>query len=166
VGDVDRDEDLLSKLLYLNQSQADGIQEVMEAAAYGLDDPGYATQAAFSDSDGDGDLDMNLMNVDMPRYRFLMHIQEVQTPLETDKLFSADGKRFVDVSSGASLIDPILGSGLGLSMGDLNHDRPPDNAGTPGDGLRVVVPALPTRKPQEQPLPEEPARGRRNPSGR
>src|SRR5204863_3334705 len=48
--------------LYINQGIRDGLPVFREmAAAYGVADTGYSTQAAFFDYDGDGDLDLFLL---------------------------------------------------------------------------------------------------------
>ena len=121
------EDDLRRNVLYINQGAQDGVPVFTEeAAAYGLDDPAYSTQAAFFDSDGDGDLDMYLMNHGIPAYRTLLELGAGRSPLEVDKLYRNDGEHFTDVSSEAGLIDTNLGFGLGLSVGDLNNDGIPD----------------------------------------
>lgn len=120
-------DDLRRNVLYMNDGVVDGIPAFREAAAaYGLDDPAYSTQAAFFDSDSDGDLDMYLMNHGIPAYRTLFQLSTGRSPLEVDKLYRNDGGRFVDVSTAAGLVDTNLGFGLGLSVGDLNNDGFPD----------------------------------------
>ena len=121
------EDDLRRNVLYINRDGRSGIPVFTEeAAAYGLDDPAYSTQAAFFDSDGDGDLDMYLMNHGIPAYRTLFQLASGRSPLEVDKLYRNDGGRFVDVSFEVGLIDTNLGFGLGLSVGDLNNDGLPD----------------------------------------
>ncbi len=111
--------------LFLNRG--DGTFE--EAAAkFGLNFPGYSTQAAFFDYDRDGDLDCFLLNHNV-------------TPVNTnnpeifkakneewvgDKLFRNDAGKFTDVSRSAGLLGNPLGFGLGVSIGDLNNDGWPD----------------------------------------
>ena len=121
------EDDLRRNVLYINGGVVGGIPVFSdEASAYGLDDPAYSTQAAFFDSDADGDLDMYLMNHGIPAYRSLFQLSTGRSPLEVDKLYRNDSGRFVDVSSGAGLVDSNLGFGLGLSVGDLNNDGSPD----------------------------------------
>ena len=55
--------------LYINQ----GDLTFKEASGeYGLDDPGYSTQASFFDYDNDGDLDMFLLNHSTQEYAGLL----------------------------------------------------------------------------------------------
>ncbi len=103
-----------------------------EAAAYGLDDAGYATQAAFIDFDRDGDLDMYLMNhtvfYDQPNN----FIQDTKGNRQaTDKFYRnegvpAGGKHplFKDISLEAGIRD--VAYGLGIVVSDLNFDGWPD----------------------------------------
>jgi hypothetical protein len=121
------DEDLRRNVLFINQTETDGIPRFTEeSAAYGLDDPAYSTQAAFFDSDRDGDLDLYLMNHGIPAYRSLVELQTGRSPSEIDKLYRNDGGRFVDVTSQAGIIDSNMGFGLGVCIADLNNDRLPD----------------------------------------
>ncbi len=60
-----KNEEYRKNLLFINNGD---LTFTEEAAAYGLDDPGYSTQASFFDYDKDGDLDMFLINQSEPRY--------------------------------------------------------------------------------------------------
>jgi hypothetical protein len=121
------DPELRRNVLFINRYDGEGTPAFTEeASAYGLDDPGFATQGAFFDADLDGDLDLYLMNHGIPAYRTLVQLQEGRSPYETDKFFRNDGGRFVDVSDEVGLIDTNLGFGLGVSVGDLNNDGWPD----------------------------------------
>ncbi len=121
------EDDLRRNVLFVNHGDEAGVPVFAEeAAAYGLDDPAYSTQAAFFDSDRDGDLDMYLLNHGIPAYRTLLQLETGRSPLEVDKLYRNDGGRFVEVASEAGLADSNLGFGLGVSVGDLNNDGLPD----------------------------------------
>jgi hypothetical protein len=56
------------------------------AAAYGLDDPGYGTQAAFFDYDLDGDLDCFVLNHNIKEYRNFENdeVRKTRDPLAGD----------------------------------------------------------------------------------
>jgi len=102
------------------------------AAAYGLADTSYSTQAAFFDYDRDGDLDMYLLN----------HTNAIRNPNQVvplisdgsgpanDKLYRNDGAAmgqgptFTDVTIEAGILYDGLGLGLGIS--DINNDGWPD----------------------------------------
>jgi enediyne biosynthesis protein E4 len=113
--------------LFINQGNgADGIPRFREmAAAYGLQDGGFSTHAAFFDYDRDGDLDMYLLNnsftpVDKLAYQ---NIRDMRDGLGGDKLFRNDGKRFTDVSEEAGIYGSLIGFGLGITIGDVNNDN-------------------------------------------
>lgn len=94
------------------------------AKAYGLDHPGYSTQAAFFDYDNDGDLDMFLLNhnvkkidnLELARYRY-----DVDS-LAGNKLFRNDGNRFTDITAEAGIRQSPLSFGLGIAISDLDQD--------------------------------------------
>ena len=104
-----------------------------QAAAYGLADTGYATQAAFFDYDKDGDVDMYLLN-----HRLYSHTANNLQPKDTtgnspaeDRLYRNDGippgqshPVFHDVSSHAGIKED--GYGLGVVITDVNNDNWPD----------------------------------------
>ncbi len=103
-----------------------------EAKAYGLDDPGYSTQAAFFDYDRDGDLDMYLMNHNIFSDQPNNFIQDTKgNRLATDRFYRnegipADGTHpvYKDVSEEVGVRD--VAYGLGLVITDLNLDGWPD----------------------------------------
>ncbi|MCC6463166.1 MAG: VCBS repeat-containing protein [Saprospiraceae bacterium] len=99
-----------------------------KAAAYGLDDPGYGTQAAFFDFDLDGDLDCFLLNHNIKEYRNFENdqIRRSRDPLAGDKLLENQNGKFVDISERAGIPGNPLGFGLGLAVSDLNLDGWPD----------------------------------------
>jgi len=104
-----------------------------QAAAYGLADTGYATQAAFLDYDKDGDLDMYLLN-----HRLYSHTANNLQPKDTsgnspaqDRLYRNEGITngtkhpvFKEVSAPAGIKED--GYGLGLVITDVNNDNWPD----------------------------------------
>ncbi|HVU97052.1 MAG TPA: VCBS repeat-containing protein [Puia sp.] len=99
-----------------------------EAAAYGLNDSGYCTQAAFFDYDNDGDLDMFLLRHSVKKIdnmELASHRDELD-PLAGDKLFENAGGHFVDVSKKAGLRQSPLTYGLGIAIADINKDGWPD----------------------------------------
>lgn len=121
------DPDLRRNLLYINQGVRDGVPVFSEeAAAYGLDDRGLSTQAAFFDYDLDGDLDMYLLNHGVAGYHTLAELRAQRSPVQLDRLYRNDGGSFIDVTEDAGLADTNLGFGLGLSIGDVNNDGRPD----------------------------------------
>ena len=96
-----------------------------QAEAYGLDDPGYSTQASFFDYDRDGDLDMYLLNHSTQEYagfnKLTARHKQRTNPLLGDKLYRNDGT-FVDVSQEAGIIQNVLGFGLGVAVSDIDAD--------------------------------------------
>jgi len=99
-----------------------------EAAAYGLNDSGYCTQAAFFDYDNDGDLDMFLLRHSVKKIdnMELASHRDEQDPLAGDKLFENAGGHFVDVSKKTGLRQSPLTYGLGIAIADINKDGWPD----------------------------------------
>jgi len=94
------------------------------AKQYGLDDPGYSTQAVFFDYNNDGKLDMFLLNHNVKK---ISNLELAQAKGETDelasnKLFENQGGHFVDVSKKAGIIQNPLTFGLGVAIADINKD--------------------------------------------
>jgi hypothetical protein len=116
--------------LFINQgNQADGTPQFAEKAAeYGLDDPGYSTQAAFFDYDRDGDLDMLLLNHNVKKYdnMELARLHNETDPLAGNKLFENQKSKFVDVTAKAGIHQYPLTFGLGMAIADINLDGWPD----------------------------------------
>ncbi len=117
--------------LYINQGvDSNGVPHFKEEAAkYGLDDPGYSTQAVFFDYDGDRDLDMYLLNYHYkPLGSFDLHndLRDKRSLLGGDKLFRNDNGHFVDVSKQAGIYGSRIGMGMGVLAGDVNRDGWPD----------------------------------------
>ncbi|RMG21168.1 MAG: RNA-binding protein, partial [Bacteroidetes bacterium] len=111
-----------------NQQQVPTFSE--QAAAYGIDDPAYSTQAAFFDYDRDGDLDLYLLNHSVQEYagfsKTLGQFKHRLNPFYGDKLYRNDGNHFTDVTRQAGIISNVLGFGLGVAISDVNQDHWPD----------------------------------------
>lgn len=115
--------------LFINQGTENGSPTFKEeASSYGLDHPGYATQAAFFDYDRDGDLDMYLLNhnVYVGVKGSFEELKAQRSPLVGDILFRNENGKYVDVSQEAGILQNPIGYGLGISVGDLNNDGWPD----------------------------------------
>lgn len=97
-----------------------------KAKEYGLDDPGYSTQASFFDYDNDGDLDMFLLNHSLVEVSNTIGITPVlrnaRDPYYSDKLFKNDNGKFTDVSEAAGITGGIANYGLGIVVSDINND--------------------------------------------
>jgi enediyne biosynthesis protein E4 len=121
--------------LYINKGlDAKGVPTFTEmAAAYGVADEGYATQAAFFDYDRDGDLDLYIVNNSpKPAASFgLRNTRHVRDKFGGHKLYRNDGTRprgtrFVDVSAQAGIFGSDIAFGLGVVVTDINRDGWPD----------------------------------------
>lgn len=117
-------------MLFINQGN---LKFKDEASAYGLDNDGFSTQAAFLDYDKDGDLDMYLMNhnVFQNQPNNIVMQNAAGTSVAADKLFENEGVQpgsnhplFTDVSAEAGINDN--GYGLGICVSDVNQDGWPD----------------------------------------
>ncbi|MEM6804450.1 MAG: CRTAC1 family protein, partial [Bacteroidota bacterium] len=117
--------------LFINQGNKEGPQFIEQAAEYGLDHEGFATQAAWLDYDLDGDLDMYLLCHSVhstESYRDTSFTRQ-RDPKAGDKLFRndlAEGKGFTDVSEEAGIMGGIAGYGLGIAVGDIDRNGCPD----------------------------------------
>ncbi|WPP52659.1 VCBS repeat-containing protein [Catalinimonas niigatensis] len=124
-------------LLYVNNG--DGIPTFTEMAkAYGLDDNGYSTQAAFFDYDKDGDLDMYLLTNGMEPFNHnnTRPKKIVGEGVSNDKMYRNDtplvppsrgedrGVSFTDITKEAGILKE--GYGLGITVNDINQDGWPD----------------------------------------
>ncbi len=107
------------------------------AAAYGLDEKGYTTHAAFFDYDMDGDLDCYILNnsfipVNTLNYSNKRELRAADWPVEDfakgggDKLLRNDNGKYVDVSAAANIYGSLIGFGLGVTISDVNNDHYPD----------------------------------------
>lgn len=115
------DEALRRNQLFINQGN---LHFEDKAKEYGLDDPGYSTQAVFFDYDNDGDLDMFLLNHNVKK---IDNIELAKYRTETDelagdKLFENQGGHFIDVSKKAGIRQNPLTFGLGIAIADINKD--------------------------------------------
>lgn len=111
--------------LFINQGN---LKFAEKAKDYGLDDPGYSTQAVFFDYDNDGDLDMFLLNHNVKKIDNMefANVRNQTDELASNKLFENNGNRFTDVSKKAGIIQNPLTFGLGIAVADLNKDGWPD----------------------------------------
>jgi hypothetical protein len=108
-----------------------------QAAAYGLADTGYTTQASFFDYDMDGDLDCFLINnspipvnsLGYPNQRNMI-ASDWAVPSNMkgggDHLYQNNNGHFVEVTKEAGIHGTLMSFGLGISIGDINGDFYPD----------------------------------------
>lgn len=117
------DPDRRRNLLFINNGD---LTFTEQAKKFGLDDPGYSTQASFFDYDRDGDLDMFLLNHSIQDYagfsRITGSFKSRKDKNFGDKLYRNDGERFTDVSNDAGIISNVLGFGLAVTITDANND--------------------------------------------
>lgn len=104
------------------------------AAAFGLNENGYTTHAAFFDYDQDGDLDAYILNNSFVQPSQILYEEkrdvydkdwELRDFLKGggDKLLRNDGGKFVDVTEQANIHGSLIGFGLGVTVGDINGDN-------------------------------------------
>ena len=107
------------------------------AAAYGLDNDGYTTQASFFDYDLDGDLDCFMINNSpvSPNKLNLFNTRDLpddtlHLPKEMggggDHLFRNDGGHYTEITKQAGIHGSVIAFGLGVTVGDVNGDGWPD----------------------------------------
>jgi len=115
------DSNMRRNQLFINQGN---LKFVEKAKEYGLDDPGYSTQAVFFDYDNDGDLDMFLLNHNVKKIdnMELSKFRNGADPYAGDKLFENQNGHFVDVSAKAGIHQYPLTFGLGVAIADINQD--------------------------------------------
>lgn len=108
-----------------------------QAAAYGLNSNGYTTHAAFFDFDLDGDLDVYILNNSFIPVNTLNLSDRRDLPAEQwpvkdflkkggDQLLRNDNGHFTDITKEAGIYNSLIGFGLGVTVGDVNHDSWPD----------------------------------------
>jgi hypothetical protein len=117
--------DMRRNQLFINLGNGKFAEKAKE---YGLDDPGYSTQAVFFDYDNDGDLDMFLLNHNIKKIDNMefANVRNQTDELASNKLFENKGNHFTDVSKKAGIIQNPLTFGLGVAIADLNKDGWPD----------------------------------------
>jgi len=120
--------------LFINQKNGRFIDS---AAAYGLDNDGYTTHAAFFDYDLDGDLDCYILNNSFIPVNTLNNsnnrgLRAKDWPVADflkgggSYLMRNDGGHFTDVSEAAGIYGSLISFGLGVTVGDVNGDLYPD----------------------------------------
>lgn len=118
---------LRRNLLFINNKNGTFTNK---AAEYGLDDPGYSTQAAFFDYDRDGDLDCFLLNHSVQEFagfsRLMSGYKQQTNANYSSKLYQNQRGKFTDVSAQAGLVSNVLSFGLGVAVSDFNDDGWPD----------------------------------------
>ena len=114
---------LRRNLLFINNKDLTFSEK---AAEYGLDDPGYSTQAAFFDYDRDGDLDCFLLNHSVQEFagfsRMIASYKQQTNANYASKLYQNQNGKFVDVSAAAGLVSNVLSFGLAVAVSDFNND--------------------------------------------
>lgn len=120
-------------LLYISNADKNHLTFTEQAAAVGLNDNGYSTQAEFFDYDRDGDLDAYIVTASMniPNKNAIRQRKNDGSMPNTDRLYRNDGINpvtrlpvFHNVSKEAGITWD--GFGLGASVCDINRDGWPD----------------------------------------
>jgi len=90
-----------------------------QAAAYGIADEGFSTQATFFDADQDGDIDLYLVNQPPDQLAQLIHPPEdVMAYPVTDRFYRNENGQFADRTAEMQMEDDRYG--LGISLGDFD----------------------------------------------
>jgi hypothetical protein len=108
--------------LYINQGN---LKFKESAVAYGIGVNGYSTHAVFFDFDHDSDLDLFILSNSFKAigtFNIQNNERNMRDPLGGQKLFRNDGGHFKDVSAEAGIFGSVIGFGLGVSVGDVDHD--------------------------------------------
>lgn len=126
---ISSDDDARRNIMFVNQGLNEkGIPTfVDQAKAYGIDDNGHSSHAAFLDYDKDGDLDLFLLSnskVEGIPSRYKAKVNDGSSE-NTDKLYRNNGDgTFTDVSSESGILKE--GFGLGIAVLDANKDGASD----------------------------------------
>ena len=107
-------------LLFVNQKDGTFREE---AGKWGLDHPGYSTQAYLLDYDRDGDRDIYLVNYryDFDNVATLSHIIQNQVEdISSDQLFRNDGTYFSNVTAEMGVMNKMWG--LSAVISDFDND--------------------------------------------
>ena len=120
-------------MLYISNGNKDNLSFKECAAAVGLADDGYSTQAEFFDYDRDGDLDVYLVTAAMtiPNKNMIRPRKNDGSVINTDRLYRNDG---IDPVSKLPVFHNVSketgitwdGFGLGAAVFDVNRDGWPD----------------------------------------
>ena len=104
--------------LYINQGK-NVFRE--QAAAFGIDDPGFGVQATFFDADQDSDLDMYLVNQPFDEFARLVNRPEVVARYpQTDRIFFNENGQYQDRTAVMGLTNARHGLQVTLGDFDLN----------------------------------------------
>jgi hypothetical protein len=119
---------LRRNLLFINNHD---LTFTEEAATYGIDDPGYSTQASFFDYDKDGDLDLFVINQSQPQFaqggqEYAQLHNKIAGSEFQNHLYRNEGGHFSEVSKSAGIFSNVLTFSLGVSTTDINQDGWPD----------------------------------------
>ncbi len=120
------------KHLYINNGN---LTFTDKAAAYGLNDASFTTQAYFLDYDKDGDMDVYFANQPkefttamlIPAKMVngkMIYAEDTSTVFVSDRLYQNNGNKFIDVTKKAGLINHAFA--LSAAIYDFNSDGWPD----------------------------------------
>ncbi len=96
-----------------------------KAAEFGVADRGFTTHSVFFDYDKDNDLDLYILNNSyqaIGSFNLTKNERPKRDSLGGDKLLRNDNGHFTDVSEKAGIFGSVIGFGLGVTVGDVNHD--------------------------------------------
>ncbi|MFN8777160.1 MAG: VCBS repeat-containing protein [Flavobacteriales bacterium] len=122
-----------TNILYINNQDGTFTDK---AAEFGLNDPGYSTQAHFHDFDLDGDLDLYLINhpanwrvnnqvmVNYDETGRLVRFKPTQFEYISDRYYANEGGHYTDRSAEAGVLNNAFG--LSATVLDANQDGLPD----------------------------------------